>query len=56
MQVVPSPALVARLFKETYEFPAPFASPEGACQVECRGAPVGTPKVLHEHVVGAVLP
>ena len=36
MQVLPSPALVARLFRETYEFPAPFASPEGACRVECR--------------------
>ena len=55
MQVVPSPALVARLCRETYEFPAPFASPEGACRVECRRAAIGYPKVLRHEVVGDAL-
>ena len=55
MQVVPSPAHMVRLFKETYEFPAPFASPESACRVECHCAAIGHPKVLHQHVVGDAL-
>jgi hypothetical protein len=31
------------------------ASPKGGCRVECRGAPIGHPKVLHQHVVGDAL-
>jgi len=53
MQVVPGPHGPA--LQETYEFPAPFASPESACRVECRRAAIGYPKVLHHHVVGGAL-
>jgi hypothetical protein len=55
MQVAASPALVARLCAETYEFPAPFASPEGACRVECRCGTSPHPKVLQHPVVGDAL-
>ena len=55
MQVVLSPGLVAWLFRETYEFPAPLASPKGACRVEYRRRAISHPKVLHDHLVGDAL-
>ncbi len=55
MQVGLSPALLGPALQETYEFPAPFASPESACRVECRRGAIRHPKVLHHHVVGDAL-
>jgi hypothetical protein len=55
MQVMPNPGLVAWLFRKTYEFPAPLASPKGACRVEYRRRAIPHPKVLHHQVVGDAL-
>ena len=47
-----SPALVARLSGNGIKAGRRGASRKGGCLVECRGAPIGHPKVPHHHVVG----
>ena len=45
-----SPALVARLFGNDTDCRLHGASPEGACQVEYRGAAIPHPKVLPDRL------